>query len=109
MYVGSGDVRLAIFIISVSSSESLASFINRFFHFSGPPGCRMAFDVAERNGRFGRIQCQRSEESSSRGKSIPLQKDSESQSKKQVIPASFLKVEGRGTLVGAKNRREMNR
>ena len=33
--------------------------------------------------------------------SIPLQ-DSESRS----YPASFLKVEGRGTLVGAKDRRE---
>ena len=28
----------------------------------------MLFDVVERNGRFGRIQCQRGKESSSRGK-----------------------------------------
>ena len=60
----------------------------------------MAFDAVERNGRFGRIQCQRDKESSSRGRR-----------KKRVflcrwtvkikvgdkpIPASFLKTEGRG-------------
>ena len=61
---GSRDVSLAIFITSVSGSESLASFTNGFFHFSGPPGFRMAFDATERNGRFGRIQCQKSKESS---------------------------------------------
>ena len=66
---GSGDVSLAIFITSVSGSKSLASFTNRFFHFSGPPDFMMSFDAAERNRRFGRIQCHRSEDSSStRGK-----------------------------------------
>ena len=59
---------MAIFITSVSGSEILASFINRTFHFSRPPGFRMAFDAAERNRKFGRIQCQRSKESSSRAK-----------------------------------------
>ena len=38
--------------------------------------------------------------------SIPLRKDSDSQSKGKVIPASFLKVEGRGMLVGMKDQRE---
>ena len=52
---GSGDVSLAIFIASVSGSESLVSFTNHLFHFSRPPGFRMAFDAAERNGNFGRI------------------------------------------------------
>ena len=52
---GSGDVSLAIFTTSVSGSESLTSFTNRFFYFSGPPDFRMAFDAAEKNGRFGRI------------------------------------------------------
>ena len=49
----------------------------------------MVFDAAERNGRFDRIQCQRNKESSSREKretSIPLQKNSKSQSKKQSYP-----------------------
>ena len=63
-----GDVSLAIFIISVSGSKSLASFTNRFFHLSRPPGFRMAFDAAKRNGRFDRIQCQRGKESGGRGK-----------------------------------------
>ena len=36
----SGDVSLAIFITSVSDSKSLASFTNRFFHLSRPPGFR---------------------------------------------------------------------
>ena len=50
------------------SSDSLTFFIDRFFNFSGQPGFRMTFDAAERNERFGCIQCQRSKESSSRGK-----------------------------------------
>ena len=70
----------------------------------------MAFDAAEGDGRFNRIQCQRSKQSSSRGK----RKRQVFFSKRivrvkvegEVIPASFLKIEGRGTLVGPKNRRE---
>ena len=62
------DVSLAIFVTSVRGSESLASFTNRTFHLSTSSSFRMVFDAAERNGRFGRIQCQRSKESSSRGK-----------------------------------------
>ena len=65
MHVGSGDVNLTFLIASVDGSESLTSFTNRFFHFSRPPGFRVAFDAAKRNGRFGRIQYQRSRESSS--------------------------------------------
>ena len=53
--LGGGDVRLAIFITSVSGSESLTSFTNRFVHFSRLPGFRMVFDAAETNGRFGHI------------------------------------------------------
>ena len=64
----SGDVSLTIIIASVSGSKSFTSFTNRFFHLSRQPGFRMAFDAAKRNGRFDRIQCQRSKESSSRGK-----------------------------------------
>ena len=52
----------------MSGSKSLASFTNRTFHLSCPPGFRRAFDAAERNGRYGCIQCQRGKESSSRGK-----------------------------------------
>ena len=88
----SGDVSLAIFITSVSGSESLASFTNRLFHLSRPPGFRRAFDAAERNGRFGRIQSQSGKESSSSGKietSIPLQMDSESQSRRQSHFSDF--------------------
>ena len=62
------DVSLTIFIVSVSGSESLTSFTNRFFHFNGYPGFRLAFDVAERNEKIGRVQCQRSKESSNREK-----------------------------------------
>ena len=57
---GSRDVSLTIFITSVSCRESLTFFTNRLFHFSRPPGFRRAFDGAERNGKIGRIQCQRS-------------------------------------------------
>ena len=101
---------LAIFITSVSGSKSLASFTNRFFHFSGPSGFRRAFDAAKRNGRFGRIQCQKSKESSSRGKRrVFLCRTVRVKVKGRVILASFLKIEGWGTPVGAKDRRKRNR
>ena len=63
---GSGVVSLAIFITFVSGSESLASFTKRIFHISRPTGFGIAFEATEKNGRIGCIQCQRSEESSSR-------------------------------------------
>ena len=65
----------------------------------------MTFDAAERNGRFGHIQYQRGKESSSREKRrrrVFLCRTVEG----KVIPASFLKIEGRKTLGGAKDRRE---
>ena len=109
----SGNVSLEIFITSVSGSESLASFTNRTFHLSRPPSFRMAFDAAERNGRFGRIQCQRCKESSSRRKrkrrvflcrwTVKVKVGD------KVIPASSLKIEGRRTFVGAKDRGERDR
>ena len=101
---GSGDVSLAIFITSVSGSESLASFTNRLLHLSRPSGFRMALDAAERNGRFGRIQCQRGKESSSRGKRkrrvFLCSRTVSVKIEGKVIPASFRKIEGRGTFVG---------
>ena len=109
--LGSEDVSLAIFITSVSGSESLASFTNRIFHFSRPPGFRRAFDAAERNERFGRIQCQRCKESGSRGKRrvFLCRRSVKVKVEGKVIPASFRKVEGRGTLVELKDRRERDR
>ena len=97
---------MAIFISGVSGSKNLASFTDRFFHFSRPPGFRRAFDAAKRNRRFGHIQCQRSKKSSSRGKrrrpvflcSRALRVKVES----KIIPASFLKIEGRGRSLGQK-------
>ena len=68
----------------------------------------MAFDAAERNGRFGRIHCQRGKESSSRGKRkrrvFLCRKKVGVKIGDKVISASFLKVEGKRTLVGAKDR-----
>ena len=83
--------------------QSLASFTNLTFHLSRPPGFRRAFDAGERNERFGRIQCQTDKESSSRGKKkrrvILCTKSMGKKVGGKVIPASFLKIEGRGTLV----------
>ena len=97
---GSGNVSLAIFITSVNDSKSLASFTNRFFLFSGPPGFRLAFDAAERNGRFDRIQCQRSKESSSRGKRerrvLLCRRSVRVKVRSKVIRASFLKLKKGG-------------
>ena len=66
----------------------------------------MVFDSAKRNKRFGCIQCQRGKKSNSRGKrkrrvflcrwTVGVKVGG------KVIPASFLKVEGRRTLVGKK-------
>ena len=93
--LGSGDVGLAIFIASVSGSESLTSNTSRIFHFSPPPDFRMVFDAAERNGRFGRIQCQRGKESSSRGKRkrcvFLCRRTVRVKVKGKVISASFFK------------------
>ena len=68
----------------------------------------MAFDAAERNGKFGRIHCQRGKESRSSGKRrvFLCRRTVGVKVGGKVIPASFLKVEERGTLVGAKVRRE---
>ena len=97
---GSGGVSLTIFIASVSGSKSLTSFTNRFFDFSGPPGFRLVFDAAKRNERFGRIQCQRSQESSSRGKRkrrvFLCRRTVRVEVKSKVIPTSFLKIKGSG-------------
>ena len=104
---------MAIFITSVSGSESLASFTNRSFHFSRPPGFRRSFDATERNGRFGRIQCQSDKESSSRGKRkrriFLCRRRVRVKVEGKAIPASFVKIKGRGTLVGAKDQREGDR
>ena len=102
---------MAIFITSVSGNQSLTSFTNRFFHYSGPQGFRRAFDAAERNERLGRIQCQRRKESSSRGKRrvFLCRRTVRVEVKSKVIPASILKIEGRGTLVEAKDRKEKER
>ena len=64
----SADVSLTMYIISISGSKSLTSFTNCFFLFRRPLGLRLAFDAVERNEKSGCIQCQRSKESSSRGK-----------------------------------------
>ena len=102
-------VSLAIFIFSVSGSKSLVSFTNRTFHLSKPPGFMRAFDASERNGGFGRIQCQRGKKSSSRGERkigvFLCRRTVGVKARSKAIPASFLKVKGRGALVGAKDRR----
>ena len=97
-----GDVSLAIFITSVSGSESLTSFTNRTFYLSRSPGFWRAFDAAERNERFGRIQCQRGKRRVflCRG-TVGVKVGG------KVIPASFLKIEERRTLVGAKDRKHL--
>ena len=66
----------------------------------------MAFDAAERNGRFDRFHYQRSNESSSRRKRkrrVFLCKSRvRVEAKSKVIPMSFLKIEGSWMFVGEK-------
>ena len=82
------------------------SFTNRFFHHSRLPGFRRAFDAAERNGRFGRIQCQNGKESSSsekRKRQVSLCRGTVGVNVGgKAIPASFLKIERRGRSLGRK-------
>ena len=70
----------------------------------------MAVDAAERNGRFGRIQCERCKEISSREKRkrrvFLCKRTVRFKVISKVIPASFRKIEGWGTLVGVKDRGE---
>ena len=69
--------------------------------------------MAKRNGRFGRIQCQRGEKNSSRGKRerrvFPCRRTVRVKVGGKAIPASFLKIEGSGVLVGAIGGRERDR
>ena len=106
----SKNVSLTIFIISMSSSKCLTSFTNRFFHFSRPPSLRLTFDAAEKIGKFGRIQCHRRKESSSRGKRkrpvFLCRSTVRVKIKSKVIPTSFLKTQGREAFVGAKDLRK---
>ena len=108
--LGKREKQVACHASAIAVSESLMSFTNRFFHFSEPPGIRMVFDTAERNGRFGFIQCQRSKESSRRGtrkrRIFLYRKTVKVKVIGKVIPMSFLKIEGRGMLVWAKDRGE---
>ena len=68
----------------------------------------MAFDAAERNGKFDRIRFQEGKGSSSRGKRqvFLCRKTARVKVISKFISASFLKIEGRGTFVGAKDRRK---
>ena len=51
----SGDVSLSILITSMSGRKSLVSYAYHSFNVRKTPGLRLAFDAAERNGRFGPI------------------------------------------------------
>ena len=66
----------------------------------------MAFDAAERNEEFGRIQYQRGKQNSGRGKRKRRVFHCRRTVRVKVIPARFLKIKGRGSLVGAKDQRK---
>ena len=72
----------------------------------------MAFDAAKRNGRFGCIQWQKYKESSRgkrKGRLFLCGKTVGVKVEGDVILPSFLKVEGRGMLVRAKDWKERDR
>ena len=64
----------------------------------------MEFDAAKRNERFGCMQCQRSKESSSKGKRrlFVSRRTVGVKVEGKVIPTSFLKIEGRRAFFGEK-------
>ena len=98
------DVNLTIFITSIS----LASFFYLSFHFRKLASLRLAFDAAKRNIRFGHIRCHRSKESSSRGKRRVFfcRRTMRVGVKGIIISSSFLKIEGRGSFIGAEEGRK---
>ena len=72
----------------------------------------MAFDAAERNGRFDHIRCQRSEKSSSRGKRKRkysfCRRTVRVEIKSKFFPTTFLNIEGRGTFALVKDEKKRN-
>ena len=69
---------------------------------------RLAFDGTETNKRFGHIQRERNREQQQRKEketSIQLQRKRVAVKGKVTLP-SFLKIKGRGTYVGAEERRK---
>ena len=67
----------------------------------------MAFDAAQRNGRFGRIKCHRRNESSRGKRRVFLGKRTvKVEVKGKAIPRSFLKIEGKWTFIEVKDRRK---
>ena len=110
--LGSRDVSVTILITSMSGSKSLTFFAYRIFYFRKPPGLRLVFDAAERNGKFDRIYCQRTEESCSRGTRkrgvFHCRRTVTVKVKGKVFPTSFLKIVGKGQFIGAEERRKGN-
>ena len=95
---------MAIFITSVSGSKSLASFTNR------------TFISADHHAVGWRLMRPKGVEDLAAFSAKEVKKAAAEEKKRRVflsrtvgvkvIPTSFLKVEGCGTLVGAKDRRE---
>ena len=82
-------------VTSMSGSESHTSLVYRFFFFMRQPGLRFAFDVAKRKGKFGRIRCQRSKESSKGKKKrevFQCRRTARVAVNGKTIPTTFLKL-----------------
>ena len=96
------NVNLTIFITSMSDSKSLSLIA------SSTSGLKSAFNAFEMNGKFGRIQCQKSKESSSRGKRqvFLCRRTVRVKVNCKVIPTSTLKIEGRQLYVGGRPEKE---
>ena len=89
---GSGDVSLTIFIISVSDGESLTSFTSCFFHFSRPPGFRLALmrrKVMENLVAFSVKEVKRAAAEKRERDEYFSAEDSENRSKKQIHPSKL--------------------
>ena len=103
-HVGSRNVNLTIFNAYMSGSKSL--------HLSLQQTTRLKVDGAEGNGKFGRIQCQKSKESSSRGTKkwqlFLCRRIVRVEVKDKLIPKSSLKIYRRGSFVVARYRRLRN-
>ena len=85
-------------------------FANRFFYLRRPPGLKLAFDAAKTNGKFGRIYCQKSKESSGRGKKkrgvFLCRRTVGVKVNSKVISTSSVKIEEKGRSLGPKSEKK---
>ena len=89
-------------------SKSFLCLTHRIFHFRKPPGLKLACSAVKRNGKFGRIHYQRSEDNRCRGRREVFfcKKTVRVKVKGKVVSTGFLKIAGWGLFVVMEEQRK---